>query len=431
MKDDAVSSVVSAVLVFALFSTAFVLWTVQSLPEWIEDREHAHDGLVAERFADAAAVLANDDASSNGATFVVPLAPDPVSLVQRSPATATLESAPGSRLWFNMTGETVHMEGGRMLGSADEPAGGVGVGTSTTMATGVTKIDALLMRLVTDGEGQTTITVSDGSDDVTLTMKHEQPTTNCPNAGIELILVSPTSTRTAVLLCNNVDDIDYTLDVLDAPVPFAAAVARLDDELSITMSTSNIGTPSATGDVGYYAMVWEEDDVIAVAGGGSLRDADVATAGDALAYRPSFFEFDGRDILLDLGAVINQEASASMMAGTPLFRMSGTTSEPTLDWTIFDTSIEGSLTGRGTARVDVDVTAKDRRLVATGSAAAIEIQGESAAAWRSFWESEGMLSGLDSIITVEGTGSNARLVLDPTAPWVVRVTVVEATLEVT
>jgi hypothetical protein len=90
--EQAVSSVVAAVLLFALFTTAFTIWTFTTLPQWVADREQAHADKVQQSFsalqAGLDALSASDD---NGPSSVaVDLGPSPIALLQPTAAQGEL-----------------------------------------------------------------------------------------------------------------------------------------------------------------------------------------------------------------------------------------------------------------------------------------------------------------------------------------------------
>src|SRR6185436_15286537 len=82
--DKGVSSVVSAVLLFGLFTTAFTVWSFTTLPKWEADNEQAHHRQVVEAMAGLEAGLSglsgrNDPGPYTG---VVPLGTPAVPLLQ-------------------------------------------------------------------------------------------------------------------------------------------------------------------------------------------------------------------------------------------------------------------------------------------------------------------------------------------------------------
>ncbi|HLF16721.1 MAG TPA: hypothetical protein VI796_04735, partial [Candidatus Thermoplasmatota archaeon] len=116
--DEAVSSVVAAVLLFALFTTAFALWTLTTLPQWIADREERHMETVKERFDTLKAGL--DAVSGTGSTAPVsapiPLAAEKVALLQRSPATGRLAFVDGLSATASFTSPELFLVGGQAAG---------------------------------------------------------------------------------------------------------------------------------------------------------------------------------------------------------------------------------------------------------------------------------------------------------------------------
>ncbi len=430
VREEGVSSVVAAMLVFALFTTAFALWTAQSLPEWVEEREHHHNRGVADTFAQLSVRIGNQH-NELGSTYSMRLAPDPVPVVQRAAAVGALSSGVGSQAWLNVSGETVYMDGGEVLGTVN--GGPVAVGGTTNIAVEVASIDALLIRLASDNMGRATLSITDGSEVVLVALAKAPAAANCAGAGLELVLTTPSATRNHAILCEPGANVDYTLDVLSAPLPIAAAIASLGPAISLNLAVSDLDTGGArNGDLGYYAMVWRATDgSIQAAGGGSMQDADTHATGASLAFVPSYAALPDRVVRLDLGGVVSVQDDKAAFASTPPFLLGGTTDAPSLRWTLLDLDVTGSVSGAGSATIDVTVRNRDTTVLRPGSAATIDVVGPAAPAWRAHWETQLILNGFAGMAIVSGSGEHATLSFTNPSSWTIQATLARATIEVT
>ncbi|MGB1587158.1 MAG: hypothetical protein ACPHID_08975, partial [Thermoplasmatota archaeon] len=225
MKDEGVSSVVSAVLIFALFSTAFLLWTINQQPEWVADREHNHIRGVQEDIASLQSGLERLSASGDSGpiTQTIALAADPLPLVQAVPGQGALSMEGTFAFDASFTNPALH--------SLDRTAVGDPSATSASTVENVLDLRSLEISLTSSGvnggssSASVILTASDGSQTATLTLRHSRTVTGCPGTGVAVDLAGPTGSRTRIDFCDADNALtDHRLNALDPQFGFPGAL---------------------------------------------------------------------------------------------------------------------------------------------------------------------------------------------------------------
>lgn len=437
-----VSSIVAAVLLLALFTTAFTLWTVAALPQWVADREAAHAVGVQEAFAGAQAGLEALSASGDaGPTSVaVPLGPSKVPVLQQQAALGELSAEGGRRAQATFTNERILAQDGvARVTPDDEIAEGNG-----DRLTGVVKLNALVVFLTTSGVGNDeaawlTVVADDGDSTVTAVLTHAGKlggagpnTAGCLNSELRLevtVDVAPQapSTTTQALLCELANDLTgYSLDLANELSPFAAGIQRLATPFSITLSDDGDG---ATAEGYFGASYLDSDGVESGAGAGEPADVAIDESGTSLAFTPGYQEYDGPGAAWEFGGVLHDQGDGASVDRVAGFRLTVEDGLGRLDWTLVSLSGSGARAGDGSATVQVRHTAT-RDLLLSADGAAFTLSTDHAGAWRAYFEDRVLLADAQAEVAVGGTGSTATLTLGGGIPWVVHLRLVTAELTV-
>lgn len=259
-EDSGVSAVIGAVLVFGLFSSAFIIWSFTTLPVWIADNEAQRNDDVQQSFStlnDGLNLLAASGGSGPiSASF--PLAADEVPLLQPAPSIGRLyhddgfawdatysgtpgcgggqcdQSVNGGRIVFeplnyHFLDQDVVWDGGAVIRSqADGDVVVSSPGFDLSLSGSVGTLQWTVVAL--DGTGDIG---GDGSADVVLTMDQVDEQSNTANAGtVEFTLDTPycdawhsllssrillagLSSNDAVLTACTGDQLTLTLDQVD------------------------------------------------------------------------------------------------------------------------------------------------------------------------------------------------------------------------
>lgn len=430
----------SAVLLVALFTTAFAIWTFTTLPTWVAQREANHQGEAQEAFGrlrgDLDSLVAQGEPGPVGTGF--DLGPARVPLLQRAGAQGTLRYEDGFAIQAAFTGAVLHLQDGAAIGIPDEPAGG-------TPITGVHALEAFSLRLQSSGvqggatgglgqEARVQVVANDGTAQVTAQLAHtdDASSVGCDSSGLVLRITSPTLTRTVPLLCQVGSAIpEYTLDLLDQPL-FVLAMRDLDNDYSLTVTTAAVSATST----GYYAAVWTDstgrDQAI---GAGSPTAYSLSESGGRIVLDPRYQRFPSQRVAFDGGAVVAaQDEGRQVMLSDPGFDLSIDGGIGTLRLTVVDLAGSGSRTGADGATVTLRHDGStDMLLEATG--ATVTVTSDYAAAWRQLFADQALLAGASSTVAASGgSGDTATLTLatdgSTVTTWIVRLQVVEATADV-
>lgn len=443
--EPAVSSVVSAILVFALLMTVSTLWTVTTLPQWIADREEEHARGVQASFAalqsGLEALSAADDAGPS--TVPVDLGPRAVPLLQPVAAAGELRVGGATSAGATFTGESILLVDGTPVGDPQEP---IAEGAGESIA-GIDDLQALVVLLETTGVGTgdeawLEVVADDGDDTVTARVTHSgKPTGSGPNeAGclnselrLEVTIdIAPVaaSTSTQALLCELADDLTgYALDLSSGVYPFADAVARLARPYTLSLTDDADGGAAASG---YYALAYvDSEGQESGVGGGQPTDYAMDVDGLQLVYAPAYREYGDHEVAWDLGGVALVQGDGQAMVVPPAFDLTVADGRGTLRWTFVELEGEGSRSGTGqaTARLRHERTSE---VILSATGAAFTLGTPAAAAWRSHLAAQVLVAGATADAAVGGTGDTATLTLTATevAEWRIHLRVLHATLEV-
>lgn len=443
---EAVSSVVAAILLFALFTTVFTMWTVTTLPEWIADREEAHADGVREAMASLASTLdslsASDDAGP--AAMSMALGPRPVALLQPSAATGELAVEGTIALAGTFTDEFLLFADGVAAGQPDEP---IDEGAGDVL-TDIELLQALVVRLTTEGVGNADtawveVVAEDGTSTVTARLVHAgKPAgsganvAGCLNSELRLevtIDVAPFGPTTSVenLGCELGEDLPgKTVDLASNVYKFADAVKRLDAPYSITLTDGEDGGAALA--TGYYAAAFLDSSGGGHgAGTGQAVDYTLDVQGQRLVYTPGYQHYSDQTVSWEMGGIVVAQEDGEVVAVGPAFDLTVASDVASLSWTVVELVGEGSHSGRGqaTTRLVHDQTTD---LVLLASGASFTVTSPTAAAWRSYFASQVLLADAGADATVGGTGTSATLTLTSTTvtEWRINLRLVQAHVEV-
>jgi len=423
--DDAVSSVVSAVLVFALFASAFILWTATTLPVWIKDREATHQQEVRAELSGLQAGLDRlasvDERGPITASF--PLGAPPVPLVQTAPSTGALAFEDGLAFTAAFTDPRLHEVDGVGRGLPSVPASG-------TLG-GIEILAALQVRLTTtvgdSAEAWVQAAASDGTDTITARVRHvgSGGSEACAGAALEVRVTGAGPPTSTILHCGVGTDLtDQVVDVLDPRVPFAGALARLDPPLDLTFTSGTAGPGGPTVSAHYAARWSDADGRLRVAGDGESDPGfTLDRAGGLVVFRPQNREFVEQAVAWEGGAVIVAQPDGMNVAVAPGFTLGKDGTTGFLEWTFVDLDGSGSVQGTGTAQVSVTHVATSETVLSADSAV-FTLVSPHAEAWRAFLGTQVAAAGADA--TVGGTGDTATLTLGSSTDWLLRVRLVSA-----
>lgn len=443
--DEAVSSVVAAVLLFALFSTVVTLWTLTTLPEWKADREQAHAHAVQESFAALDAGLAALSAAKDAGPSTVPvvLGPDPVALVQSAPASGELEMQDEVAVLGTFTGEALHFSDGVAVGEPDEP---VDEGAGDVLDD-VRVLQALVVRLTTGGVGNgesawLSVVADDGSAQVTALVTHAGKLAGtgpneagCLNSEVRIEVTldvppQPAYGSKQALLCEVAGDLSgYSLDLASPIYSFIHGVGRLATPYTITLTDAASGA-GASAD-GYFAAAYVDSDGRARgAGSGEPVEYELVQRGPRLVYEPAYQSYQNQDVAWEFGATVVSQDDGQVVL-QPRLDVAVDDGLGRLSWTLVQTGGDGSRAGsdQASVRVEHDHTTD---LVLTADGATFTLTTPSAAAWRAYLAGQVLLSGSGSDVAVGGSGDTVTLTLASTTVtgWRIHLRLVEAHLTV-
>lgn len=434
--DEAVSSVVAAVLLFALFTTVFVLYSVQTLPEWIGENEQEHQNEVRQHIAGLKAGLDGLSARKDAGpvSSVVQLGPPTVPLLQTTPVGASLSYEPGFAATATFDNAALHLVDGAAAGAADADVNGATLSD-------IQALTALQLKLQSTGVRNSNdlawvqVTATDGTNTVSLRLDHAGkgylPSVGCDETDLRVSVVATTTTD-RLLQCGMGDSLPgNTVDALDPDLGFAAAVAGLTPPLSITLTDGGQGGGNG---IGSYAAVWVDTEGIdQVAGAGSATTYSITQNGGRLVYAPAYQQFPQQLLSWEGGAIVAAQDDQQVVSGDPSFQLTVDGTVGTLRWTLVQLAGSGHSAGTGEATVQVThLASSDVLLTATG--ATFTLTTPEASAWRSFFEDRKLLAGDLTSIEVSGSGNGAVFRLLDTGPvleWRVHLRVIQATVVVT
>lgn len=440
-REDGVSSVVSAVLLVALFTTAMTIWTFTTLPTWVAQREANHQGEAQESFGrlkgDLDSLVAQGESGPVATAF--DLGPSRVPLLQGRAAQGTLSIQDGFAVQGAFTTAKLLLQDGAAIGVPSQPA-------ALPAVADVHAVEALSLRISTGSvgggnEAWVQVSATDGTDTVVGALVHmdDAAAVGCSGSGLVLrittTLAGPpasVSTRSVPLLCQVGSTVpEYTLDLLAQPL-YNLALRDLAEDMTFTFTTGKDATPAAMTVSGWYAMVWTDTIGRDLARGAGVTSSYVLDAeGGRLVLDPRYQRFPSQVLAFDGGAIVAAQGDRQVMLADPGFDLSIDGGIGTLRWTIVDLAGSGSRTGSDAAAATLRNDASSDLLLEM-EAATFTVTSDYAAAWRQMFEDRALLAGTTAAVTtVGGTGDTATLALqadgDTVTTWIVRLHVVDAT----
>lgn len=449
--EPGVSSVVSAVLVFVLFTTAFVLWTMQTLPDWEADREHAHQREVSEGLGGLKSALEGLSARRDAGpvTAVVPLGTPPIPLLQTTEATGELEVFTGpsgfaASLNFGAT-PGVYLSEGSAVASPTAPT------TSPPCSAGtrcVQSLEALVVGLATTGgtgagSATLTLTATDSSvpaSTVTATLTHVGQGPDC-NGEVRLVAAgTPFPLLCGVGATLGSAATPYRVDLLDPTKGFGAALSRLKAPYSLTFVTSTTGSGGFAAST--YTATWlDSSGIERVAGTGVATAKPVPDlSGGRLAFTPRYQQFPQQALSFEGGAVLASESAARQaVIVDPSFTLRVQDGVGYLRWTLVQLSGSGQLSGSDAATVQLTHLSSQDLVVATPASCSpcltATLTTPNAAGWNSFFSVQSLAAGAGSSAAA-GSGATGQLTLSSgggqpvTGGWVLHLRVISAEAKV-
>lgn len=429
--DHAVSSVVAAALIFALFSTTFALWTVITMPEWIADREVSHQTGVVADFADTQGGLERLSAAGEAGpvTTDIRMAPRPIPLLQRATALGGLGFEDGLDIDLATTGAVLHLSDGDVRGPPAATAEG-------TAATGVASIEGLKLAMQSDVQGGTgatasvTARVSGTGGTVTATLVHTRQPTACDAEEIRLEVGSATN----VLLCGASRSLPspFTIALLEPGLGFRSALAGIDAPYTITFTTQTVDGASHIVSATYSLVHTDSEGRLRAIGSGEATDFARDLPGGRLVFTGEPVHHVAQTIAWEAGAVTVAQEDGQALARPPRMNLAADGTDGFVDWTII--RLQGDVadrSGADSATVVVRHVATSTVLVQADTAS-FEVSGGADAAWR---------QGLTDLVAASGvpdadvSGADGKARLDLTqgsiTSWWLHLRIIEAKVALT
>lgn len=419
--DAAVSAVVSAVLVFGLFSTAFVMWTVISLPEWITDREENHqDGVVQDLHAaqaDLESLSASDDAGPVQQT--IDLRPSQVALLQRSPATADLSYQSGSDILADFPGATVHLLNGETQGTPSQLAHGF-------TASDVQQLHGLTLALQSrlqgaSGDDAITLTFTSTTGSFSATLIHTESPTGCSQNEMRFdVDGSP-----QILLCDASESMTtpYRFDALRPGSGLSGALARIGTPFDLEVTTSGDDFTAT------LAAAWLDiDGQMQATGTGSATGFSLDQPGGHVVVGTNPQHHIPQDIVWDFGGIGLVQNDGQTMLQAASFSIDQQGGNNQLDWTLVALSGTPNAVSGDRATLRIEHTGTTDILLEADSGN-IGLTTPYADAWADLLETHRAAAGAGDA-TVTSDGASVQLDLTGTDPWWVHLRIIHATATV-
>lgn len=449
--ESAVSAVVGAVLLLALFSSAMTIYTVSTLPQWKADKEEIQQQRVAASLGDLRssleALAARDE--EGPVTATVPLKASRVPLLQQTPGRGSLGLADGFDATFSFPSTpSLFVSGGSAVSSPT-----AALSTAPCTAKCVASVRDLVVGLATSGiasgnSASITLTVTDSAGTpatVTATIAHTGSTGSCAGdlrltVGTTVHFIEPCTGGTLASA-----GALYRVDLLDDDYTFASSIARLTTPLqfAFTSATAGTGSPAFTGS-GYTMVFTDDDGLLRTQGTGvstatPLPDID----GLRLLYSPSYFAYPGQELSFEGGGVLVDAGSTlQAMSADPSFAIAVNSGVGSLDWTLIELSgAQGAVSGGESATVSVTLDSVQDVVLVTPTTCnpctAITLDTPLSAGWANHLTLRTGLANTGSAATVTSGTDTATLSLASgaghpvTSGWVLHLRVLRATVTVT
>ncbi len=417
--DDAVSSMVSAVLVLAIFTAAFGVWTVDTVPEWIAAREHAHAGEVAADFAAMRSTLDTMPAGGLSATIRVDMAPDPVPLLQRAPSFGTVDVVQAS----DATRATLGLASAQLASVGDVVLASLVAASPATQIDDVANVMALELDVTKPGTGTNGITLDalDGTATARVTITNPAASSICEVQSLFSPSSTPSTVRRTEVPCQG----GLRVNALSDLFGFDALLDRLDHPFTldvVSASGSSIG-----------AVTIDKNGLTRALVGSGPNAGERGIASDAIRFTPNYLEIEDRSVRFDAGGIVNIQKDVHTFVIEPVFDIDVANGAGYMRWTIVDVQASGSLSGSDAAVLEFRKLATEELVVqASGSDTVFSVASPASAAWEDMWVDALTLEAIPSNqASVSRTGDTAQLTLDASIPWTIHLTIHDVELSVT
>lgn len=430
-----VSAVVGAVLVLALFTTAFSVWAFQTLPEWEADHEETHQRAVVSGLsalkADVQGLSVRGEAGP--VTRAIDLGATPVPLLQGVKATGAIGLRSGVSASAAFSGPEILLLDGKPTATPSDSVDGAQLDS-------VDGLQALTVAIASDRVTSPTssawvrATATDGITSVSATVSHVGAVAGCQGAGLT-VAVTSTTTTASILLCGLDNHLPATpVDLLTDAYGFRGALTRLSTPYTLTLSQ---GVASGASVQGTYMAAWTDAAGLehAVGTGLSLPFA-LDVDGSALQWEPGYVRFTDQVASWELGGIVLDQGDGEVVADAPGFALKVADGQGYLQWTLMDLD-GGAGQVAGTHKATVSVTHRST------SDALLRVDGlgltlltEHADAWASFLGDRLLLAEAGGAATVATDGSSLTLTLatGPALPvtqgWLLHLRIIHADVAV-
>ena len=444
MHDDesAVSAIVGAVLLLALFSSAMTVWTITTLPDWKADKEELQQqrvqAVLGSLRSDVEALATRGETGPISAS--VPLQAGRVPLLQQTAARGSLGLAEGFDAQFSFPGASMYLNAGVPVATP---------GTATAVCAGacIQSIQGFLISLTQSSAGSGTLatlqfTGSAPASTVTATISHV-PTGTC--AGEVRLDVTDSVTGTLVrtpLFCAGsspatVQLNQYRIDLLNPSYGLKGKLTTLTWPASLSM------TPGSGVTINHALVYTDTAQALRVTGTGAAFAPINPIDGYRLAYKPGYFAYPNQDIAFEGGGVlVDAGGTLQAMATDPSFSMSVASGVGSMAWTLVELQgTPGSLSGSQGATVRITVQSMEDIVLVTplscNPCATITLDTPSAAGWANHLTLRAGLANAGSSATVVPPTQTTALSLSSgaglpvTSGWVIHLRIIHATAVVT
>lgn len=423
--DAAVSAVIGAVLVFGLFSSAFVIWSFTTLPVWIADNEYARNEEAVSSFSslrNGLGLLAAEN-SAGPITASFPLSADEVPLLQPAPSVGQISYDSGFSWSASFTSPTSYMVDGVVDGMPGTSANG---GSESNVAN-----LQVLDIAYTGGAGTSlTITATDGNGDAVTGTLAVTAGGNCSTNSLTFTATSDFTSSSRVSADCVGSLTDYRFNPLDSQHGFANQLNRLAGTFTLDFTTSTTST--------YDAVYVDGNGVTQVTGSGTVcggTECDRSITGGRIIFDPISLHAIDQTLVWEGGTIIREQGDGQTIISAPDFDLvvDGTTGH--LRWTVIELGGTGALGGNGNADVVLTFTGVDERLVGTNSDGTIVIQSTYSEAWANYLDSQALVAGAtaNDFAVDDGTTGQVTITMDTVddvTQWLVHYRVISATVVV-
>jgi hypothetical protein len=429
MDDDAVGPVVAAVLLFGLITVATTLWTINTLPDWVTERETAHlddaGGTLLRLREDVEAAAMRG--SSTPVVAALDLAPDPVALLQPNAATGRVAFTPAATT-FTVDFPAAQVFGG--AGGLTGPATGpipVEYGDVQTLEAFIVTLEAL----GTSGPKTAWVQLdaTDGAKTVRITVAHrDAPSqTGCTGRALHVIIeVVGSGVRfDQGVECGLTNDLDaYQVDLLDDRFKLRTSLAELDAPFEVAATKGGQSLVDA-----WHAIWWKDSAGVDHTAGGNAQTSDVQfvrTGGD-IVYVLDERGLVEQTLALSGGALVAVQPDGAAIVAAPGLTIAESGGTRVLSWTYVQVNGRGETQGGGTASLTAQ-PAGVTDLLFSASDGTFALDTPHADAWRAFLTDQALLAGVQGDLTIGGDVDTVTLGF--ATAWTFHIRIVSVVVEV-